>query len=445
MYTNYVGINALDEILRITSNSIIEGQLPSGGHTGQVLTKLTDNDYDADWKDTQIIILEHVPDMIEVNEIQDKTLVIIDAKKKVGEIDRFPPAMTSNTAPYPFIVEVSSVYDNNPVWAGWHAFDRVLAPPIQGQRDSWGSGQGTFDSTGQNGNQWILLTLDTPRALSHYTIRSRGYDVSDSAWGTAPRTWIVEGSNDKNQWDLIDERINITPWPRGGNASMDFTVGSDITYLYYRFTITRIQNDAPSGQSRNVSIGQIEMHGNTITEVPPGYENVIIYLKNDGQLKLVSSGGDIGDITNLWSKTELQPFTPQQIQDIIAEIGASSGGSQYPVDINAPWTWPENEEIDLNNGGFCQRFTGTISVAANTESNITLLSQNVMISRISGGWAADFINQRLTLGTTNNAVFSASTRWSSIWPGSNSILLRTRTDNVRTNMPYDVQIIYTKL
>lgn len=48
----YVVVNAPNAIKIVTNTSTVEGGLPNGGTTGQVLAKATDADYDVDWIDT---------------------------------------------------------------------------------------------------------------------------------------------------------------------------------------------------------------------------------------------------------------------------------------------------------------------------------------------------------------------------------------------------------
>ena len=78
---------------------------------------------------------------------------------------------------------------------------------------------------------YILLNNNKPFSLKSYAIVS-----SDDDAGSDPSAWALYGSNDNNDWRIIDKRTGETF--SGRNVRNEYTVSITPTYKYYRLNIT---------------------------------------------------------------------------------------------------------------------------------------------------------------------------------------------------------------
>lgn len=124
----------------------------------------------------------------------------------------YPPDMTSNNAPVPYVASASG----NDVNA-WLGFDSSLATGWQA-------------STEFTPGDWLKVDLSTPKSITSYTITSTNDAASSQA---APKSFILEGSNDNSGWTPIDTQPNVT-WIAGQSTQV-FTLGApSVPYRYFR-------------------------------------------------------------------------------------------------------------------------------------------------------------------------------------------------------------------
>ncbi|KAF6625009.1 discoidin domain-containing protein, partial [Paenibacillus sp. EKM208P] len=146
-------------------------------------------------------------------------------------------AMTSNSAPSG-VVSATSV--DSAFTDAWMAFD---------------GNNSSFWSTSRGVNKAIIsYTFPTPQIIKKYSVRSGGDDGS-----AAPRAWTFEGSNDGQEWTVLDTQTNQTGWIAAGwgtTLSREYQISNDKHYTNYRINVT--QNN---GHGYYLYIHGIEMFG----------------------------------------------------------------------------------------------------------------------------------------------------------------------------------------
>lgn len=84
------------------------------------------------------------------------------------------------------------------------------------------------DTRGQPHN-WVKIKLDKPKYLHSYELKSYDNTVNP------PTTWKLKGSNDNQNWVLLDNQINISSWYTYETKTF-YTLNVDKTpYQYYEF------------------------------------------------------------------------------------------------------------------------------------------------------------------------------------------------------------------
>jgi len=160
------------------------------------------------------------------------------------------PALTGNTAPAPYVVTVSSIYDTNTVNQPFRSFDQATG-------NSWSAGGGAnnYDANGY-GSQWIQIYLGQERTLTGMRLRANyGGTTRQSA-----REFVLEGSIDGLTWETIfvandgDVALGAAP----GDVIFERLGAYNKKCSYIRMTITRIW---PGGPYNNGSAGEIEYYG----------------------------------------------------------------------------------------------------------------------------------------------------------------------------------------
>jgi len=139
------------------------------------------------------------------------------------------PVMTSNTSPSPYVIERSSVY--NSTFEPWLLFRRVQTG------DGWATANNSY--SGGIGNEALSVMLNQPQLLEEYSISTRGSSHDNTMAICSPNTWIVEGSNDKANWIVVDSRVEIT-FPNTVWSPKTFICNGDIgQFICYKFTFTK--------------------------------------------------------------------------------------------------------------------------------------------------------------------------------------------------------------
>lgn len=111
-----------------------------------------------------------------------------------------------------------------------------------------------------------------------------------------------------------------------------------------------------------------------------------------------------------------------------------------PSLVLAPHLWPVNTEVDLGDGSYGWRTTGTITAAAQVQPGVNIgIDMNTRRTINFGGWW--YIGNGYTqIGSSNTGLSTAEIYWATIWMSE----LRSRSNVARTNAPYDVWVRYTK-
>lgn len=92
-----------------------------------------------------------------------------------------------------------------------------------------------FISTNES-NPWICFDFNNYLVIpTHYIIRSGSYDENS----IHPKSWVVEGSNDNQNWDVLDEQTD-SPFLNGKNRVHAFAIEKDKSceYRYIRMRLT---------------------------------------------------------------------------------------------------------------------------------------------------------------------------------------------------------------
>ena len=120
-----------------------------------------------------------------------------------------PTNMTTNSLPTPYVASASSYYAHHP----YKAFDGDPATYWEAD-NAWQYGWLKIDFG--SGNSWNAL---------QYDIQAR-----NPAFGSAPKDWTFEGSNDNSNWDILDTVTGESAFSNGEIR----TYTCDTTGTHYR-------------------------------------------------------------------------------------------------------------------------------------------------------------------------------------------------------------------
>lgn len=113
-------------------------------------------------------------------------------------------------------------------------------------------------------NSWLLFDFKKNRIIpSHYTVRTRsGCDCCH------PATWVIEGSNDNSQWDVIDQQ-NDCPYLKGIRLVHTFEINKQDSkeYQYIRFRQTGKSANASGINDDHLVINSLEFYGSLIENI----------------------------------------------------------------------------------------------------------------------------------------------------------------------------------
>ncbi|ADL50747.1 Ig-like domain-containing protein [Clostridium cellulovorans] len=142
-------------------------------------------------------------------------------------------------------VTVSSSSDWSVDYIAWKAFNRNLDIPYEGiNGNCWATVSGSVAG-------WLKVDfgVGNEKKVNKYTIKSRTAPDNNSS----PKSWTFEGSNDNENWTVIDSRIDQLDWDDSIGEKREFTFSNNTKYRYYRINIT-----ANDGQVHS-SIDELEM------------------------------------------------------------------------------------------------------------------------------------------------------------------------------------------
>ena len=103
--------------------------------------------------------------------------------------------------------------------------------------------QTRWASVANEGNSWLQVKLPTAMAFNAVKIAPRGDGYLDQA----PSAFQIQGSNDGENWDVLDSETGIS-WSTLGELRL-FLFENETAYLYYRLYITANQGSAYNGCS----------------------------------------------------------------------------------------------------------------------------------------------------------------------------------------------------
>lgn len=166
--------------------------------------------------------------------------------------------MTSNTAPAPFVVSASSVY--NTTYPAWKAFNGTNS----GETDSWIS---LNTVTG-----WLQINYGSQKRVNKVSITSR--NVASTSVSSSPKDFNILGSNDGINFTMLGQFKNEVNW--GINETRDFRFINNNYYQYYKIDILS-NNGLPA-----VSIGELIF----------SYESIISQIPNSSVQNFIKYGVD---------------------------------------------------------------------------------------------------------------------------------------------------------
>lgn len=125
--------------------------------------------------------------------------------------------------------------------------DGVNTDALKNITDNNGNSFYTLNAPGSTA--WIQYKSTVPVQIRAYSIIVAG---DDSKY---PKSWILQGSNDGNQWTTINSRSNITFTLKGERKVYPVTHNAE--YRYFRLNITRISG----AEAQQVELSELELHG----------------------------------------------------------------------------------------------------------------------------------------------------------------------------------------
>lgn len=158
-------------------------------------------------------------------------------------IDFGPHNLTQSNSPLPWVVYASSFYgQENP----WKAFN--------GSIDWWNSLYGYYQNwwTANGPTGWIKL--DCGSGISHILVAYRIQLDMTGSMTYAPKSWTVEGSNDNENWDILDTVVNEIPWPILAESRLYTCDVATTAYRYFRLNFSANQGGA------YLRIGEISLY-----------------------------------------------------------------------------------------------------------------------------------------------------------------------------------------
>ena len=117
-----------------------------------------------------------------------------------------------------------------------------------------------FIGIGGKPKSWICFKFKNKQViLTDYTIRSYKKGFCN------PKSWIIEGSNGENKWEIIDKQIDCTLFKKKLNKNLVHTFQIDKVnqnpFQYLRITLT----DSNWGGNNDLIINCFEIYGQIIS------------------------------------------------------------------------------------------------------------------------------------------------------------------------------------
>ncbi|GJM68113.1 hypothetical protein HMSSN036_03290 [Paenibacillus macerans] len=169
--------------------------------------------------------------------------------KKEQRINYSNPIMTSNTMPSGR-ASASDTADSN--HDAWRAFD--------GDTKSNGNGWVVLNNKG-----WLQYDFETQTKINCYKIMGQ-INTTNSSIDRCPKDWTFEGSNDEQNWVILDSKVNVTNWVQ--NNFSTFPLSKTENYRIYRINITENNGNAYLG------VGEMQLIYDEIEITPSSWKTI---------------------------------------------------------------------------------------------------------------------------------------------------------------------------
>ena len=122
---------------------------------------------------------------------------------------------------------------------------------------------------GDAGNAWVIIMASEPVAVKQYSFVTGG--DTETYFGRNPKGWKLEGSNDQNNWTVIDEQYAPYYLKNLNKEEHVFTVNDENKYQFFKFT--------PSGRTGSIQYSELwineqpQTFGEPIITMPTCAEN----------------------------------------------------------------------------------------------------------------------------------------------------------------------------
>ena len=81
---------------------------------------------------------------------------------------------------------------------------------------------------------WAIMIASEPVAVQQYSLVTGGDTYNNP--GRTPRSWKIEGSNDNQNWTVIDEQVQNYKAKTSNKEEFNFAVNGTDTYKFFKFT-----------------------------------------------------------------------------------------------------------------------------------------------------------------------------------------------------------------
>ncbi|ACT07393.1 coagulation factor 5/8 type domain protein [Dickeya chrysanthemi Ech1591] len=130
------------------------------------------------------------------------------------------PKLTSATSATGITIAQSSVFNNDPRWYGWKAFD------------GGETGEDTRWSTQTGAPQWLSVAFNDAKSVDYYFIVCR----QTLSMGGVLKDWLFQGSDDGTNWVTLDSQSGVT---FTSNEKKIFSI-NQATYKYFRIYVSAV-------------------------------------------------------------------------------------------------------------------------------------------------------------------------------------------------------------
>ncbi|GIP32594.1 discoidin domain-containing protein [Paenibacillus sp. J2TS4] len=242
--------------------------------------------------------------------------------------------MTSDNVPSPYRAVASGRYD---VHHAFKAFDKNAGT---GWRVSGSSGWIYYDFG--PGNEQIITKYEI---------------MANPTSSVTPKSWILEGSNDADEWTILDEKISTPTWSNYETRS--YEIVNQTAFRYHRLTvrdgsnytgigefdllvdnISSLYRSSGTMEFPKIDLGQFYREIKSISSIKnlPEGSNVKVYTStsndniNFSEFSLVDSEGLITSPQGRYIKVKLELIGKQSESQIVQNEFTESETSQFEQD-----------------------------------------------------------------------------------------------------------------